>query len=266
MSPIMPFMRGQRGFQCRLWRGCIGIRHFFFELVTLSFPILLPYTFTPCHICLFQGDVVAKKQLSLNLNKGRWGGRRSGTGRKRIHSKGVAHRARETVKTRTPLHINFKYRTQIRNKTCLQILKRAIINSRKMGLRIIHFSLQHNHIHLIVEAENNEILTAGMRSLTITFAKGLNKGKVQLERYHLHVLKTLRETKNAIQYVLFNQQKHEKGSYSKVDGFSSLSQLRNALELIRNFAKDNRMFLEVVRSDHFELDKGASYLLKNSSS
>ncbi|WPU66418.1 transposase [Peredibacter starrii] len=149
-----------------------------------------------------------KKQLSLNLYQGKSGGRRPGSGRKRIHSKGVAHRIREKVTNRTPLHINFKYRTFIKNKYCLKLLKRAIINARAHGLRIIHFSLQSNHVHLIIEAENNDTLTKGMRSLTITFAKGLNKGKVQIERYHLHVLKTIKETKHAVQYVLFNQQKH----------------------------------------------------------
>lgn len=69
--------------------------------------------------------------------------------------------------------------------------------------------MQTNHIHLIIEADHNDTLTKGMRSLTVTFAKGLKKGKVQLERYHLHVLRSLKETKNAIQYVLFNQQKHD---------------------------------------------------------
>jgi hypothetical protein len=62
-------------------------------------------------------------------------------------------------------------------------------------------------MHFIIEADNNRILEAGMRSLTVTLAKGIKKGKVQLERYHLHVLKTIRETKNAIHYVLFNEQR-----------------------------------------------------------
>lgn len=148
------------------------------------------------------------KQLKLNIYKGKKGGRRPDCGRKRIHSKGVAHRVREKVSVRTSLHINFKFKAHIRTKQCLKLLKRAILNSRKHGLRIMQFSLRSNHIHLIVEAETNEILTKGMRSLTVTFAKGLDKGRVQIERYHLHVLKTIRETRNAIQYVLQNSLKH----------------------------------------------------------
>ncbi len=148
------------------------------------------------------------KQQTLNLFKGKWGGRRPGSGRKRIHSKGVAHRKREKVILAHPLHINFKVEASIRNKTCLRLLKRAVINARKKGLSIRHFSLQSNHIHLIVEVRDNSILESGMRSLTVTFAKGLQKGKVQKERYHLHVLKTLREVQNAIRYVIYNDQKH----------------------------------------------------------
>ena len=202
------------------------------------------------------------KQLKLDLYKGKWGGRRLGSGRKRIHSKGVAHRVREKVSHRTPLHINFKYRAQIKNKECLKILKRAIVNARSHGLKIIHFSLQRNHIHLIVESETNSTLEKGMRSLTITFAKGLKKGKVQIERYHLHVLKTIRETSNAIQYVLFNKQKHEKGTYSQIDEYSSLLLIKDALNLVRKFSLKNRITLKIRKIDDFTLDPGGSYLFR----
>ena len=196
----------------------------------------------------------------VGIYKGTRGGRRPGSGRKRIHSKGVAHRRREHVNQRTPLHINFKFRAYIRNKVCLRLLKRAILNARKQGLRILHFSLQTNHIHLIIEATDNESLTSGMRSLTVTFAKGLNKGRVQIERYHLHVLKSLRETKNAIYYVLFNQQKHEKGTYSKIEGYSSILELGNALKLIQHYAQRKNITIEIKRTASWPMDLGKSYL------
>jgi len=160
------------------------------------------------------------KQQTLNLFKGKWGGRRSGAGRRRIHSKGVAHRKREKIILNHPMHINFKYKASIRNKACLKLLKKAVFNARRKGLSIRHFSLQSNHIHLIVEAASNSILESGMRSLTVTFAKGLQKGKVQKERYHLHVLKSLREARNAVLYVVYNDKKHT-GS-TMVTEYSSL--------------------------------------------
>ncbi|WP_408096839.1 hypothetical protein ACJVC5_17520 [Peredibacter sp. HCB2-198] len=120
--------------------------------------------------------------------------------------------------------------------------------------------MQSNHIHLIVEAVSNEILTRGMRSLTVTFAKGLKLGKVQIERYHLHVLKTLRETRNAIQYVLFNSQKH--GS-KQMDEYSSILQLSNVKDLIRAYVKTNEITISVGRLEVRWLDEPLSYLGRN---
>lgn len=200
-----------------------------------------------------------RKQTEFNLFNGFRGGRRPNSGRKRIHSPGVAHRPRELVGRKTPLHINFKYRTYIRNKDCLRLLKRAIVNSRKMGLSVIHYSLQTNHIHLIVESASNDVLTRGMRSLTITFAKGLKSGKVQLQRYHLHVLKSVKEAKNAIRYVLFNQQKHESGRTSTIDDYSSVLSLPNAIELIRVFAMNARITLALHQGSVWKLAEARSY-------
>ncbi len=190
-----------------------------------------------------------------------WGGRRAGSGRKRLHSQGVAHRKREEVHHRLPLHVNFKYRRPIRNKDSLRLLKRAILNSRKKGLRVIHYSLQHNHVHLILEATSNEVLERGMRSLTVTMGKGLKKGKIQLKRYHLHVLRGLRETKNAIHYVLFNEQKHSKSRMVRLNGYSSLIFCEDVNRLVRKakftLCMNRRM------TENF-LDSGRSYLVKKS--
>lgn len=202
------------------------------------------------------------KQTKLNLHMGKRGGRRPDCGRKRIKSKGVAHRCRESVTARTPMHINFKYKTYIKNKDCLRLLKRAILNARSHGLRVLHFSLQTNHIHLIVEADHNDILTTGMRSLTVTFAKGLKKGRIQLERYHLHVLRAVRETRNAIHYVIFNQQKHEKKKISTIDEYSSVLSLPNALKIIKRFSQATAMILKIKHIEIWNLDRGKSYFAR----
>lgn len=197
-------------------------------------------------------------QRAFNLYKGKWGGRRPGAGRKRIHSKGVAHRSRELVNHRFPLHINFKVSAFIRNKVCLRILKRAILNARQKGLRIRHYSLQSNHIHLIVEADDNSILESGMRSLTVTFAKGLRLGKVQKERYHLHVLKSLREVRNAVHYVWFNEEKHRKLKKAFVSPYSSLQFVRD----LKSLAKTMKMTIVAAKPQNNFLDPADSWLLK----
>lgn len=199
-------------------------------------------------------------QRKFKLNGGSWGGLRENAGRNRIHSRGVSHREREVVSAKVPLHINFKYRSQVRNKDTLKLLKRAIQNARSHGVLVLQFSFEINHIHLIVSAPDNATLTRSMRSLTITFAKGLKRGRIQLGRYHLHVLKTLRETKNAIHYVLFNRQKHERGAYTRIDEYSSLSSLENGLKLIRKFTKEKKITIEIVRGENWKSDFCRSWL------
>lgn len=153
------------------------------------------------------------KQLNLNIYTGKRGGRRPDSGRTRMHSKGVAHRARESINRLTAVHINFKVTTYFQNKPCLAILHKAFENSRSHGLNIVFFALQSNHVHLIIEVRDSEVLTRGMRSLTITFAKGIKRlkrheGNIQIERYHLHTLKSHAEVLNALKYVLYNQAHH----------------------------------------------------------
>ena len=196
--------------------------------------------------------------MQFNLFRGQKGGRRPGSGRMRIRSKGVAHRKRERISHRTPLHINFRFRKSIRNKESLRILKKAILKARMKGLNVIHFSMQSNHIHLIIEAADNQTLTKGMRSLTISFAKGLDEGRIQIQRYHLHVLRSLRETRNAVFYVLFNQQRHEKGIYSVIDGYSSVL---GRGDLIKKFLKIKKMVLKVAREDTWKGPDPTSWLL-----
>jgi hypothetical protein len=52
-----------------------------------------------------------------------------------------------------------------------------------------------------------------MKSLAARFAKAVNRalgrrGRVLRERYHLHVLRTMREVRNALRYVLNNARRH----------------------------------------------------------
>ena len=149
-----------------------------------------------------------KKHFELNIYKGARGGRRPNAGKIRIHSPGVAHSPREKIKATTPLHINFKYGAFIRMESVLHILEDAIVNASKFNFSVTHFTLQSNHIHLIAEAPDNKALSSGMRSITNTMVKRIGKGSIQLERYHLHVLKTPREVRNALDYVLNNDIKH----------------------------------------------------------
>jgi REP element-mobilizing transposase RayT len=84
----------------------------------------------------------------------------------------------------------------------------------RFGMRITHFSVQGNHVHLIVEAEDKECLSRGMQGLGIRIAKKLNRalrrhGAVLADRYFSHVLRTPSEIRRAVDYVLGNHLKHD---------------------------------------------------------
>lgn len=159
------------------------------------------------------------KQMQMKVNG--WGGRRDGAGRKRVHSSGVSHRKRQRVTRHTPVHVNIRYNTRIRNQEFLLILKRAILSAQSKGMRFLHYSVHGNHLHFILEASSQKKFTSAMRSLTVSLAKGLGSEPVQLGRYHLHVLRTPAEVGNAVKYVVFNDLKHSGKKLIKVDSYSS---------------------------------------------
>jgi REP element-mobilizing transposase RayT len=80
-------------------------------------------------------------------------------------------------------------------------------------LRIVHFSVQSNHIHLLVETNDRGRLTQGMKGFAVRVARRLNqllgcRGGVWGDRYHAHYLSTPREVRNALVYVLCNRVRH----------------------------------------------------------
>lgn len=172
------------------------------------------------------------KQLTFKKTSG-WGGRRNGAGRPN-RSQTVNHMKRPKVNIQKPLHITMRLKEglpTIRSKNLVKEFKRGLKKAREQGLYVIHYSIQGNHIHLIAETKSNEALALGMRSLVGRFAKilrsrayenfnGRRRGSVFKGRYHLHVLKTPTEMKNALEYVLLNYSKHLE-SIEYLDPFSS---------------------------------------------
>jgi hypothetical protein len=77
----------------------------------------------------------------------------------------------------------------------------------------VHYSLQGNHAHLIVEAKDRYALGRGMKAVDSRLARAVNRvfgrsGPVLADRYHVRVLKTPREVRNALAYVLLNARRH----------------------------------------------------------
>jgi hypothetical protein len=79
--------------------------------------------------------------------------------------------------------------------------------------RIVHYSIQGNHLHLIVEAQSAQALSSGMRGLAVRLARRVNRllfrrGSLWVDRWHSTVLGSPRQVRNALVYVLQNRAKH----------------------------------------------------------
>jgi putative transposase len=97
-----------------------------------------------------------------------------------------------------------------------------------LGFRILQFSVQWDHVHLVVEASDKRALSEGMRSVAIRVALSVNRlvrrrGALWADRWHGRALTSPREVRHAFAYVLLNFRKHAKTSASGVDAFSSAS-------------------------------------------
>ena len=95
------------------------------------------------------------------------------------------------------------------------------------GFAVAHHSLQRDHVHLVVEAQDRKRLSSGVRRLVIRAARRLNlllgrAGGVWGDRYHRRDLTTPREVRNALVYVLANAKRHGlMGASAGLDPYSS---------------------------------------------
>jgi REP element-mobilizing transposase RayT len=101
------------------------------------------------------------------------------------------------------------------DKRFLRIKRAFFAACDRFGMSLLQFSVQGNHIHLVVEATDKQALSKAMQGLGIRLAKGINRvsqrrGSVFADRYHAHLLKTPTEVRNAVHYVLYNRQKHRR--------------------------------------------------------
>ncbi len=82
------------------------------------------------------------------------------------------------------------------------------------GFHVVQFSIQTDHVHLVVEASHRNTFSSGMRSLGIRAGLRLNKlfgrkrGKVVRYRYHRRDLFTALQVRRVLRYVLLNGHKH----------------------------------------------------------
>ena len=139
----------------------------------------------------------------------RWGGAREGAGRK------AATRAR--VWHREPGLVTIRVRRDVPSLRTVRLVREVEQSLREIGkrtdFRVVHYSLQHDHVHMLVEAEGAAALSNGMKCLAARFARAVNRvfdrqGAVLDGRYHHRALGTRREVRAALAYTLLNARKH----------------------------------------------------------
>jgi len=97
----------------------------------------------------------------------------------------------------------------------------------------VYFSVQSNHVHAVVEADDIESLTRGMQGLGVSMAKRINRvrerrGRVFDDRFFGRPLKTPREVANAVNYVLRNDQIHRERRGIRMDRGDELDPFSSA--------------------------------------
>jgi REP element-mobilizing transposase RayT len=113
--------------------------------------------------------------------------------------------------------VTLKVREGLRSLRDVRIV-RALEETFRRGasrgdFRLVHYAIQGDHLHLIVEADDRRALGRGMMSIATRVARAVNRvlgrtGAVLRDRYHLHVLRTPLEVRRALAYVLLNARKH----------------------------------------------------------
>src|SRR5438309_2055058 len=177
----------------------------------------------------------SRSQLSLDLRRRTRAGRvarrpgRKPTGKR--HD--PRHRTRPEVIARHPVHVVVRVTREVgnlRRPHAYRAVRGALLRcAARSDYRVVHVSIQANHVHLLVEADDKLALTRGMQGFAISAAKRLNRelgrprGEVFPFRYHATAITSPTQARNAIAYILNNWRRHreDRRSLLRVDPYSS---------------------------------------------
>jgi putative transposase len=116
----------------------------------------------------------------------------------------------------------------LRSRFVFPTLRKALgrATRARTDFRVIQFSVQDDHLHLIVEAADKSALSRGMQGLAIRLARAVNRlvsrhGKLWADRFFSRALSSPRAVKNALGYVLNNFRKHRAKGGARIDPYSS---------------------------------------------
>ena len=143
------------------------------------------------------------------------------------------HRTRPQVLAHHPVHVVLRTSADVgnlRRRHAYRAIRGAIGRAAaRSDYRVVHISIQANHVHLLVEADDKRALSRGMQGFAISAARRLNRelgrrrGNVFAFRYHATPITSPTQARNAISYILNNWRHHRQDSASRwpLDPFSS---------------------------------------------
>jgi REP element-mobilizing transposase RayT len=154
-----------------------------------------------------------------NSDRKQRGGKRPNAGRKRCKEfrYDPSHAARPELSFKHPVHTMLRtlpHMPRLRQRAAYDAIRAALVHFLDAeDFRVVHISIQTNHLHFIVEAADKRALRRGMQRLAIRAARALNDafglaGKVFAFRYQAKQIKTASYARNAIAYVLNNWRRH----------------------------------------------------------
>jgi REP element-mobilizing transposase RayT len=159
------------------------------------------------------------------------GGRRAGAGRPRDTARNLLpHGRRPVITTETPVHVTLRVRPEVwnlRSRRSFRVVARALEAAREWtSARVVHYSVQGNHLHLVAEASDRKVLARRIAGLEVRIARAMNKlmnrtGRVFADRYHARALSTPLEVRRVIEYVLKNHAHHVGRRAPAFDSYSS---------------------------------------------
>lgn len=144
------------------------------------------------------------------------GGWRPGAGRPKGRAT-CSHQARPRFPASAPSHVTLKVAAGLpsfRRAAIVRVVRDVIAAGGHRGdFRVVHYNVLGDHLHLLVEAAGATALARGMQGLTIRLARNVNallgrRGRVFAQRYHARALRSPREVRNALRYVLLNGRHH----------------------------------------------------------
>lgn len=180
----------------------------------------------------FRDRLVGEREEERGGERPERGGKRPGAGRKRAPHKtrpDVWHVARPAHDPDVPVHVTLRARPEaafLRAEVVRARIEAALAGAQRDGFQVLAFSVQRDHVHLVVEAGPARPLRSSLQGLTIRVARAVNralrrKGRVWGDRYHRRDLARPTEVRAALVYVLGNGRKHGVCARGALDPASS---------------------------------------------